>query len=116
VVQSGSRKGRGVLCEERLNHGKRRNARADNRSGAQFHGDFPDMVIAFERLESRGDAVAFHWTLIGTNTGPGGTGNKVRISGYELWKIDNDGLIGESKGNFDAADYERQIRGQGRVT
>jgi hypothetical protein len=32
------------------------------------------------------------------------------ISGYELWKIDNDGLIGESKGNFDAAEYERQLR------
>src|SRR6266487_4159729 len=53
------------------------------------------------------DAV-FHWTLTGTNTGPGGTGKRVRISGYELWKIDEDGLIGESKGHFDAAEYERQ--------
>ena len=53
----------------------------------------------------------FHWTLTGTNSGPGGNGNKVRISGYELWKIDNDGLIAESLGHFDAADYERQIRG-----
>ncbi len=86
------------------------------REALAFMTTFPDMIVMFDKLEPRGDAVAFHWTLIGTNTGPGGTGNKVRISGYELWKINNDGLIGESKGNFDAADYERQIRGQGRVT
>src|SRR5438874_7870521 len=71
-----------------------------------FMRDFPDMIVTFDKLEPRGDATAFHWTLIGTNTGPGGSGNPVRISGYELWKIDNDGLIGESKGHFDAAEYE----------
>jgi steroid delta-isomerase-like uncharacterized protein len=76
-----------------------------------FMTTFPDMVVTFDKLEPREGAVAFHWTLIGTNTGPGGTGNKVRISGYELWKIDNDGLIGESKGNFDAANYARQLKG-----
>ena len=78
-----------------------------------FMRDFPDMVVTFDKLESRGDATAFHWTLIGTNTGPGGTGNRVRISGYELWKIGNNGLIAESKGHFDAADYERQLKRPG---
>lgn len=76
-----------------------------------FMTTFPDMVVTFDKLEPRGDATAFHWTLTGTNTGSGGTGNKVRISGYELWKIDNDGLIGESKGHFDAAEYDRQLKG-----
>jgi len=33
------------------------------------------------------------------------------ISGYELWKIDNDGFIAESKGHFDGGDYERQLNG-----
>jgi uncharacterized protein (TIGR02246 family) len=74
-----------------------------------FMTTFPDMIVTFDKLEPRGDATAFHWTLAGTNTGPGGTGNKVRISGYELWKIDKDGLIAESKGKFDAAEYERQL-------
>lgn len=81
------------------------------REAQTFMTTFPDMIVTFDRLESRGDRTAFHWTLIGTNTAPGGTGNKVRISGYELWKIDNDGLIAESEGHFDAADYERQLRG-----
>jgi predicted ester cyclase len=47
--------------------------------------------------------------LTGTNTGPDGTGNRVQISGYELWKIAND-LIAESQGHFDAAEYERQLK------
>ena len=75
-----------------------------------FMRDFPDMTVTFDKLEPREDATAFHWTLIGTNSGPGGTGNRVRISGYELWKIGNNGLIAESKGHFDAADYERQLK------
>jgi hypothetical protein len=43
---------------------------------------------------------------------PAAPGNRVRISGYELWKVDHKGLIAESKGHFDAADYECQLRGQ----
>ena len=76
-----------------------------------FMRDFPDMIVRFDKLEPREDAIAFHWTLIGTKSGPGGTGNRVRISGYELWEIDNDGLIAESKGHFDVAEYDRQVRG-----
>ena len=74
-----------------------------------FMTTFPDMVVTFDKLEPRGEATEFHWTLIGTNTGPGGTGKRVRISGYELWTVGNDGLIAESKGNFDSAEYERQL-------
>jgi uncharacterized protein (TIGR02246 family) len=79
------------------------------REAQAFMTTFPDMIVAFDKLEPRGDRVAFHWTLLGTNTGPGGTGNKVRISGYELWRIERDGLILESKGHFDAANYNRQL-------
>ena len=76
-----------------------------------FMRDFPDIMVTFDKLENAPTGREFHWTFTGTNTGPGGTGNRVRISGHELWKIDNDGLIGESKGHFDAAEYERQLRG-----
>lgn len=75
-----------------------------------FMRDFPDMVVTFDKLGNTPNGTEFHWTFTGTNTGPGGTGNKVRISGFELWKIDTDGLIAESKGHFDAADYERQLK------
>jgi len=80
------------------------------REAQAFMTTFPDLVVTFDKLEPRGNRTAFHWTLTGTNIAPGGTGNKVRISGYELWKIDNDGLIAESKGHFDAAEYDRQLK------
>jgi predicted ester cyclase len=56
------------------------------------------------------DGSVFHWTLTGTNTGLGGTGKRVRVSGYEVWRFDANGLIAESKGHFDIAEYDRQLR------
>jgi hypothetical protein len=38
------------------------------------------------------------------------SGKRLYVSGYELWKIENDGLIGESLGHFDAAEYERELK------
>jgi len=75
-----------------------------------FMTTFPDIVVTMDDVSRESDGTKFHWTLTGTNTGPGGTGKRVRISGYELWKIDNDGVIAESKGHFDAAEYERQLK------
>ena len=72
-----------------------------------FMRDFPDMTVTFDKLEPRADGAAFHWRLTGTYAG---TGNQVRVSGYELWKIDNSGLIAESKGHFDAVEYQRQLK------
>ena len=75
-----------------------------------FMRDLPDMIVTKDDVTHESDGTKFHWTLTGTNTGPGGTGKRVRISGYELWQIDNNGLIGESKGHFDNAEYERQLK------
>jgi len=46
---------------------------------------------------------------IGTNPGPGGTGHRVQISGFEEWHLGTGRLIAESQGHFDAADYQRQL-------
>jgi predicted ester cyclase len=74
-----------------------------------FMTAFPDMVVTMDGLSIDGDHAVFRWTLTGTNTGPGGTGKAVRISGYEEWTIGSDGLIAASKGHFDEADYQRQL-------
>ena len=78
-----------------------------------FMTTFPDMVVTMDRLDEDKDAgvTIYHWTLIGTNTGPRGTGRSVRISGYEEWLIGSDGLIVDSQGHFDDADYQRQLNG-----
>ena len=77
-----------------------------------FMRDLPDMIVTKDDVTHESDGTKFHWTLTGTNTGPGGAGKRLRISGYELWKIDEDGLIAESKGHFDSAEYDRQLKGE----
>jgi uncharacterized protein (TIGR02246 family) len=74
-----------------------------------FMTAFPDMVVTMDSVSLDGDLAVYRWTLTGTNTGPGGTGKPVRISGYEEWTFGADGLIAESKGHFDEADYNRQL-------
>jgi steroid delta-isomerase-like uncharacterized protein len=76
-----------------------------------FMTAFPDLLVRMDRLAVNGTRVVYYWTLTGTNTGPGGTGRSVRISGCENWRFDSDGLIAESKGYFDAADYLLQLKG-----
>jgi len=75
-----------------------------------FMSTFPDMEVTMDDLVREPHGIVFHWTLTGTNTGPGGTGRRVRISGAELWQLDDDGLIAASKGRFDGAEYERQLK------
>jgi hypothetical protein len=70
---------------------------------------FPDMQVLMDDLLVRDSGTEYHWTLVGTNTGPGGTGNRVRISGFEEWTIDDDGLIAESQGHYDQVEYDRQL-------
>jgi len=75
-----------------------------------FMNAFPDLKISMNNVIPRSLRVEYHWTLEGTNTGPGGTGKKVHIAGYEEWKFGADGLIEDSLGHFDATEYERQLR------
>jgi len=70
---------------------------------------FPDLRVEMDNVLVRGDSVEYHWTLLGANTGPGGTGRRVRISGFEKWRFAGDGLIASSEGHFDSTEYRRQL-------
>lgn len=74
-----------------------------------FMTSFPDMLVRLVELRQTDDHVEFHWHWTGTNTGPGGTGNAVDLRGYEQWTLGEDGLILESRGNMDDAEYQRQL-------
>lgn len=79
-------------------------------SAQGFMTAFPDMIVAMDSVKLTSDGHAeYHWTLSGTNTGPNGTGKKVRVSGHEAWTLAH-GLIAQSLGQFDAAEYERQLK------
>lgn len=79
------------------------------KSAEGFMTAFPDLLVTMDKLSVTPKGVEFHWTLSGKNSGPGGTGKKVRISGLELWQMNNDGLVGESIGSFDVEEYNRQL-------
>jgi len=74
-----------------------------------FMDAFPDIEVLMDDVVARDEVVEYHWTFTGTSTGPGGTGQPVRISGVEEWTLGEDGLVLESQGRFDQAEYERQL-------
>jgi uncharacterized protein (TIGR02246 family) len=74
-----------------------------------FYLALPDMRVYLDELVVEAGRIEYHWTFTGTNTGPGGTGNAVRVKGYEEWTLDDDGLIAASLGHYDAAEYARQL-------
>ncbi|HEX5818547.1 MAG TPA: nuclear transport factor 2 family protein [Gemmatimonadales bacterium] len=93
-----------------INGGAPAVGRASITASAQgFMSAFPDLVVRLDSLRPHGQRIEYHWTLTGTNTGPGGTGRPVRISGYEEWTMGADGLIAASLGHFDEAEYRRQL-------
>ncbi len=70
---------------------------------------FPDMIVTMDSLIATSDKTKFYWTLDGTNNGTNGTGNKIKISGFEEWTLNDEGLIQESKGHFNEKEYRRQL-------
>jgi hypothetical protein len=73
---------------------------------------FPDMVVRMDSLREESGATVFHWTWTGTNTGPGGTGKAVNLTGYERWTFGANGLLMKSDGHFDNDEYQRQLKGE----
>jgi uncharacterized protein (TIGR02246 family) len=74
-----------------------------------FMTAFPDMELIMDDVETQGEKVTYHWTFIGTNSGPGGTGNRVNFSGFEEWTFGDDGLVLKSIGHFDEDEYQYQL-------
>ena len=74
-----------------------------------FMTDLPDMIVRLDSLRVVDEIPQFHWTLIATNSGPDGSGNRIQISGYEEWTFDEDGLIQQSLGHMDSEEYQRQL-------
>jgi len=70
---------------------------------------FPNLQVFLDDVVQQGNRTIYHWTLTGANTGPGGTGRTVRISGFEEWKFGEDGLIAESEGYFDITEWQNQL-------
>jgi len=74
-----------------------------------FYNEFPDLVVRLDEVRAAGNRAVFMWTLEGTNSGPGGSGHAVKISGWEAWLLSDAVRVSVSDGRFDAVEYERQL-------
>jgi uncharacterized protein (TIGR02246 family) len=74
-----------------------------------FMTAFPDLKLTMDDVLAQGDRAVYQWTFEGTNTGPGGTGHRVRFSGFEVWRVGADGLVAESQGHYDTLVYRQQL-------
>jgi hypothetical protein len=72
-----------------------------------FIAAFPDIQVFMDDLILRDDGVVeYRWTFTGTSVE---TGKSVRVPGFEEWTIASEGLIAESRGHYDQAEYDRQL-------
>ncbi len=88
-----------------------RGREAITESARGFMTAFPDLMVTMDSVGPVEGGIEYRWTLTGTNSGPGGTGRHVRISGSERWTLEG-GAVRSSIGTFDAADYQRQLEGR----
>ena len=73
-----------------------------------FIAAFPDIEVFMDDLVLREDGIVeYRWTFTGTSAE---TGKSVRVPGFEEWTIASDGLIAESRGGYDQAEYDRQLK------
>jgi nuclear transport factor 2 (NTF2) superfamily protein len=72
-----------------------------------FIAAFPDIEVFQDDLVVVDEVVEYHWTFTGTSAE---TGKRVRIAGFEDWTVGADGLIATSRGTYDQAEYDRQLR------
>jgi hypothetical protein len=74
---------------------------------ASFIAAFPDITVYMDDLVVGDEIVQYRWTFTGTSSE---TGKWVRIPGFEEWTMAAGGRIASSRGTYDEAEYERQLR------
>jgi uncharacterized protein (TIGR02246 family) len=72
---------------------------------AGFFADVPDLKLVCDGLRVADDHVVYLWTFTGTHAG---SGNPLRVVGWEEWDMDAEHRVKSSRGWYDADDYARQ--------
>jgi len=67
-----------------------------------FITQIPDLHLEMDGLLIKDQGAVYRWTLTSA-------ARSLRISGFEEWTIGADGLIADSQGHFESADYQRQL-------
>jgi steroid delta-isomerase-like uncharacterized protein/uncharacterized protein (TIGR02246 family) len=78
----------------------------------QVHTTYPDFRIVVDNSSHQGDVAFLHWTVTGTNTGPGAfppTGERITTSGITMLRFADDGRISEEIAHYDTATVSSQL-------
>jgi len=75
---------------------------------AGFYADVPDLTLSCDDIRLSGSHALYAWTFTGHDAG---TGNPLKIRGWEEWELGEDLKVKSSRGWFDAEDYGRQVEG-----
>jgi uncharacterized protein (TIGR02246 family) len=75
---------------------------------AGFYAELPNMIVRCDGVRASGSHALLLWTFEGHHAR---THNFVRVVGWEEWEFNEAMKIESSLGWYDAADYDRQIRG-----
>jgi predicted ester cyclase len=74
-----------------------------------FMEGFPDLHIQVNDVVMEKRGIVFYCNAIATNSGPGGTGNKIDIEIHEIWTFDENGKFTEVRAYDDPEEFERQL-------
>lgn len=75
---------------------------------AGFYADVPDLTLTCDEIRLAGSHAVYVWTFTGHDAG---TGNPLKIHGWEEWDLGDDMKVTASRGWFDAEDYAAQVAG-----
>ena len=75
---------------------------------ASFFADVPDLALTCDDIRCSGSHAIYVWTFTGHDAG---TGNPLKVRGWEEWELGEDLKVNASRGWFDADDYARQVAG-----
>jgi uncharacterized protein (TIGR02246 family) len=75
---------------------------------AGFYADVPDLTLTCDDVRVSGKHAVFMWTFTGHAAG---SGNPLKIRGWEEWDLNDDLKVQSSRGWFDAEVYSQQAAG-----
>ena len=75
---------------------------------AGFFADVPDLSLTCDEIRLAGNHAVYVWTFTGHHAG---TGNRLKVSGWEEWDLAEDLKVRASLGWYDGDDYARQVAG-----
>jgi len=73
---------------------------------AGFFADVPDLTLVCDGTKLAGTHMLYLWTFTGTHAG---TGNRLKITGWEEWELGPDLKVTASRGWFDPEEWARQV-------